>query len=336
MSLTYQPCVTIIVPVYNVEPYLDKCLQSLAMQRYPAVEVILVDDGSTDGSLAKCRAFAASHPDCQVLTQPNAGQGAARNLGIDHAKGEFVCFVDGDDWIDPDLISDLVVQFDAQTDFVSFGLDFVTEQGSVSHEIARFAVERLEGAAIFEHAMLDNQVLSSPVNKIYRTRLLVDNGVRFPAVRACEDMYFSRAVAFYSTRTRFVSRAYYHALIRDGSTSRHVTMAFIRETLKTLGLEQAFLEARQSWDKYETLYCAHYIKQAAHSLVLAAFRMSDYKEYRSAVALVREQKVLNSDRLNAGLQLLGFKHRVVLSLSRWPILLRMAASGLRVLGIKPY
>ncbi|MCY1396981.1 Undecaprenyl-phosphate 4-deoxy-4-formamido-L-arabinose transferase [compost metagenome] len=336
MSLVDQPCVSIIVPVYNVEKYLDRCLGSLLNQSYSNIQIVLVDDGSSDGSLEKCRVFAKTHNKCLVLTQANAGQGTARNFGMQHALGEFICFVDGDDWIDVELISDMVQRMGADVDFISYGLDFVTEAGAVSHKIDSFRVDELTGASIFEHAMLDDQVLSSPVNKLYRAELLEKYAISFPSVRACEDMFFSRAVAFYARRAVFISRVYYHALIRDGSTSRNVTINFLREAVKTLDLERLFLQRNGVWVKYSELYCAHYAKQAAHLLVLAAFRMNSYKEYLSAVVYIMQQEMITALRSNKADRMLNAKHRIVLLLGYRPLLLKAAALGLRLLGVRPY
>ena len=93
-----EPLVSVIVPVYNVEAYLARCVASLRGQTYPDLEIILVDDGSADGSGLLCDSFAREDPRIRVIHQPNAGVSAARNAGLEAASGAYVCFVDGDDW----------------------------------------------------------------------------------------------------------------------------------------------------------------------------------------------------------------------------------------------
>ena len=92
--------ISVIVPIYNAEAYLAKCIESLIHQTHRALQIILVNDGSTDDSLTIAQQFAADDQRIQVYSQPNQGQAAARNLGIQYASGEWISFVDADDYID--------------------------------------------------------------------------------------------------------------------------------------------------------------------------------------------------------------------------------------------
>ncbi len=99
---------SIIVPVYNVEPYLDQCISSILSQSFKNFELILINDGSTDSSLSICQKYQAIDNRIVVLSQSNQGQMAATRNGVNHAKGEYVGFVDSDDWIDPDMYQDMM------------------------------------------------------------------------------------------------------------------------------------------------------------------------------------------------------------------------------------
>ena len=101
------PLVSIIVPVYNVKPYLNRCVNSLLGQSYQNMELLLVDDGSTDGSETLCDEYAAQDARVRVLHKKNGGLSDARNAGVDAAKGEYLSFVDGDDWVSPYYIENL-------------------------------------------------------------------------------------------------------------------------------------------------------------------------------------------------------------------------------------
>lgn len=102
--------VTIIVPVYNVAPYLRKCINSILNQTYKNLEILLIDDGSTDESLSICRHFEKSDCRVNVLHQENKGVSSARNFGLSYMSGEYVLFVDADDWIEPDMVEKLVAE----------------------------------------------------------------------------------------------------------------------------------------------------------------------------------------------------------------------------------
>lgn len=100
--------VSIIVPVYGVEKYLEDCVNSLLVQSYKDLEIILIDDGGKDRCPEICDKFAAMDPRVRVIHKPNGGAASARNAGLDAAKGQYICFVDGDDWVDKDYVNHLL------------------------------------------------------------------------------------------------------------------------------------------------------------------------------------------------------------------------------------
>lgn len=123
---------SVIVPVYNVAPYLHKCVDSLIMQDYSNYEIILVDDGATDSCPAICDDYAAKHENIRVIHQENAGLSAARNAGIKVAKGEFVCFVDSDDYWEENVLGGLMAQMvQEKLDVLRFDYQNVNEQYEV-------------------------------------------------------------------------------------------------------------------------------------------------------------------------------------------------------------
>ena len=99
--------ISVIIPVYNVEPYLRKCLDSVVNQTYRNLEILVIDDGSTDGSGAICDEYASDRR-MRIFHTENRGLSCARNLGLDEAKGEWIGFVDSDDWIEPDMYEALL------------------------------------------------------------------------------------------------------------------------------------------------------------------------------------------------------------------------------------
>ena len=105
------PRVSVIVPVYNVERYLNQCVESLLRQTLPDFELLLVNDASTDGSLALCRRY-ESDPRVRVIDKPHGGLGDTRNRGVREARGEYLAFVDSDDWVEPRMLEDLTAAAD--------------------------------------------------------------------------------------------------------------------------------------------------------------------------------------------------------------------------------
>lgn len=111
---------SVIVPVYNVENYLSRCIDSLLAQNYADLEILLIDNGSNDQSGQICENYAAQFSNITAYHIPNKGVGSARNFGLSKAKGEFICFVDADDYLVGNLFSDVESQLDSQLDLLVF------------------------------------------------------------------------------------------------------------------------------------------------------------------------------------------------------------------------
>lgn len=126
------PIISIIVPVYNVEKYIDKCINSILHQTYTNIELLLIDDGSPDKSGIICDAYAQQDCRVQVFHEQNAGVSAARNIGINNAKGEFITFVDSDDWLELDCIErSLNIVNKNNLDLLQFSSKRVNDKGDI-------------------------------------------------------------------------------------------------------------------------------------------------------------------------------------------------------------
>ena len=129
-----KPTVSIIIPVYQVEKYLDKCIASVVGQTYQNLQIILVDDGSTDRSPAICDGRKERDPRITVVHQPNGGLSRARNAGLKLATGEFIGFVDSDDWIEPDMVETLLTALqETDADIAVGGFEGFTEDSQSIH-----------------------------------------------------------------------------------------------------------------------------------------------------------------------------------------------------------
>ena len=180
------PQLSIIVPVYNVRDYLDKCILSILSQTFNDFELILVDDGSTDGSGEICDRYAETDKRVRTYHQKNLGQAVARNFAISIARGEYLGFVDSDDWIEPEMYEKLLVSsFTENADVVICRLQTVTEDGTITKIIgydASLVMNRIHATA---EILRDEMMPSFPVNKIYRKSIF--EGLEFPPDRYFED-----------------------------------------------------------------------------------------------------------------------------------------------------
>jgi glycosyltransferase involved in cell wall biosynthesis len=178
------PEISVIVPVYNVELYLRKCLDSLLTQTFQNFEVLLINDGSTDGSLSICEGYCREFPEIFRLagTQENKGLSAARNFGITHADGEFFCFVDSDDWISSDFLERMYcVALAENADLVVCGYRAHYETGAFED----FSGTDKAGSDIRRRILIGQ---TFACNKMFRRNLFEDADARFTEGICYEDL----------------------------------------------------------------------------------------------------------------------------------------------------
>ena len=219
------PCITFIVPIYNMERLLPRALRSLRAQTLTDFEAILINDGSKDGSAALCAQAAAEDARFRFIDQPNGGVAAARNAGLDAARGEYIFFLDPDDWVEPDAAEVLYHTVrDADADCVEFGMFYDTcdENGKLLHSETDHCTFSgvYRGEPFKEH--FDKMASSYlAANKMYRRAFLEQHHLRFPPHQLGEDgMFF---VAFYRQNPGclvVLEKPLYHYIIaRRGSLS---------------------------------------------------------------------------------------------------------------------
>lgn len=211
------PELSIIVPVYNVEEYLPKCIDSILVQTFTDFELILIDDGSPDRCGEICDEYAAKDSRIVVIHQKNQGVSAARNAGLDIAKGTYIGFVDSDDWIEPELYQTAIRTAETPYDIISFGIQYIEGDriGGGLDPDAEYTQEELLSDLVAQPSQLGCGV----VNKLYRRSLL--RGVRFPiGFPMCEDRIF--LFGAYSTARTCKSLCIrpYVVLSRPGSATR--------------------------------------------------------------------------------------------------------------------
>lgn len=181
------PLISIIVPVYNVEKYLAKCIESILRQSYSNFELILVDDGSKDKSGSICDEYAKRDNRIKVYHKQNGGVSSARNYGIDMATGDWICFVDSDDWVDEDYVLNMVANVKSDESFVITRHNFIGKNITYIDECHEI-VGNLRIKFIIENNILN---FSGPYCKLYNRNTIVKYKLRFPEnIRMGEDGIF--------------------------------------------------------------------------------------------------------------------------------------------------
>ena len=205
---------SVIVPVYNVENYLPRCIDSLLAQNYADLEILLIDNGSNDQSGQICENYAAQFSNITAYHIPNKGVGSARNFGLSKAKGEFICFVDADDYLVGNLFSDVESQLDSQLDLLVFSYYNSIEKNL--SEIDRSAKilptegkkDKSDFIALFQELWLTD-MMYTVWNKIYRKEFLEEHQIVFESYELGEDVRFNLNVYQHVNAVLLVKSCYY-------------------------------------------------------------------------------------------------------------------------------
>lgn len=210
--------VSFIVPVYNVEAYLKRCVESILGQTYENLQIILVNDGSQDNSGEICDDYAKKHPRIEVIHQANGGLSAARNTGIEHAKGEWIAFVDSDDYISKHFTEQMLTACITHGADISV-CDYITDyNGSLSEDDFKKAkkFELITGReATLRHFNKSAQLLIMSWGKLTRASLWKE--LRFPAGKINEDVFVSHHL-MYNANNIIITNALFYAYYQSSDS----------------------------------------------------------------------------------------------------------------------
>ena len=216
------PNISVIVPVYNAEEYLERCVNSILRQTCPDLEVLLVDDGSRDSSGAMCDAFAAQDSRVRVLHQENSGISAARNAGLSQAKGDYIGFVDSDDWIDPDMYESLYAlcrEYEADIAECSYRNVFHDEIREERENCGK--IEILSPVQAMENLVDYRRCRPTVWNKLYSWKVAVN--IRYPEGKLHEDEFVTPLYYLAAQKIAVTDQSFYNYEHRN---SLSVTSSF--------------------------------------------------------------------------------------------------------------
>ena len=225
------PLVSVIVPVFNEASLLHRCIDSILRQTYKHLEIIIVDDGSTDGSSALCDDLEHTDDRLKVIHQANAGLSAARNTGIAHAHGEFVSFIDSDDYIDDGYIAAMVTAATKSGDIDLVITDFQTDNPKFAHPSSR-PENTVSGqeALITAEQSSDQLAFIVAWDKLYRASLF--DRVLFPVGKVHEDEFTYYRFLFYSRKVSWINSPGYHYCFNQNGITGQEGSSFSLDTLE--------------------------------------------------------------------------------------------------------
>lgn len=268
--------VSVILPIYNQEKYLKKALDSLLNQTLEETEFICVNDGSTDNSLEILKQYSQKDKRVKILNQNNQGSGAARNSGLKIAKGEYITFLDPDDWLETRALESLYAKSKQQNcDMLVFNFNKYDESGkllgqfNLKKRLQRFY--NLDEKRNFKWQDIKPRVLGGlyPVswNKFYKRELIEKNNLRFAKSNLAEDNVFVFGATLYSQNIGYSEDCHYNYLIHEKSAIRSrsdknfclfCSIDCVKKLLKKLGLEE---ELKKEFDGYIIRFVSYHIKQ---------------------------------------------------------------------------
>ena len=313
-----KPFISIIVPVYNVEKYLRECLDSLCKQTLKEMEIILIDDGATDGSGAILDEYAARDDRIRVLHKKNAGVAAARNDGIRLAKGEWLAFVDSDDWLSPDMYEKAyaavkntdvdILYFDAvksfpkrEEDWSHFETEFETEERAALDAMQR-------GVLYFPMTPYPTKVpIAAPWDKLFRASLIKEHGLCYiEELKTLDDMVFNLYALEYAGKIKYIKEALYHYRMVEGSITNaykknrpeldRIVFLHLLRFAKERGKDEAF---------YQAVY-ARIIKSFAICFRLCFFHKQNRQSFAEKKRRIRE--VMESEPYREAFDKIEKKH----------------------------
>ena len=232
------PLISVIVPVYNVEKYLDQCIASIVGQTYENLEIILVDDGSPDGSPEICDAWAAKDSRIRVIHQQNSGGGAARNAALDVAAGALLAFVDSDDYIAPDMLEYLYGLLNQGADIAECGYLTTETNDAVFPEYVGECRAYTKEEALSCH--IQDTIFRQLIwNKLYRREMVGD--IRFPVGTKIDDEFFTYRVLAKANMLVQSDKVCYAYRQQAGSVMHQKNPVKIRESIRAKQQRLAFL-----------------------------------------------------------------------------------------------
>ncbi|MBQ3796806.1 MAG: glycosyltransferase family 2 protein [Butyrivibrio sp.] len=281
------PLVSVIIPVFRVEDYLEKAVTSILNQTYHNLQVILVDDGSDDACPRICDDFGRKDDRVLVLHKTNGGLSDARNYGLRYVSGEYVYFFDSDDYLEENAISKLVdVAERENADAVGYGYIKVDEYGNV---LETFKMNDTRYSFDTEKEKLDficKKLCFYEVNweawgRLYRTSIIEQNELKFEPNKEIfsEDRCFNIYYTLCSRNLVVLSDCFYHYLVRDDSIMRKSNVPKLNETIKLMDYIHSFIEKRGL--KYIERNC-QYINIVLFNHELRRPDRKDYREYKKS------------------------------------------------------
>ena len=253
--------ISLIIPVYKVEKYLEKCIQSVINQTYENLQIILVDDGSPDNCGKICDEYAKKDHRIEVIHKSNGGLSDARNKGLEIAKGEYIGFVDSDDYIEADMyevLYNLLKQYNADVSICNF---YTVSQGKISIKNADNGINEYNRIEILKEILLDKNIQSYAWNKLYKKELFDE--IKYPIGKKYEDIGTTFYLLEKCNKIVVTGKSEYYYINRQDSIVNNVTESTITDYIELIMQRYDYIEENiKELSSYNKDYLKRILKTA--------------------------------------------------------------------------
>ena len=293
--------VSVIVPVYNIQDYVKNCIDSILNQDFENIEIIIVNDGSTDNSLNILNLNYSSNKQIRIINQENQGLSCSRNNGLKEAIGSYVAFIDGDDWIEPNMISEMYCKaIKEDADVVCCRLQY--ENGNNRYVSGRnYTTDIINKEDLLFNVFYGRNIQTSAAIKLYRREWLLKNEIYFKPKAINEDAIFIVRVAFYANKMALINKPFYHAIERSSSISRSFSWKIVEHLLSALDNQKDFLKEKGIYDKYMPIYKSYRLRSMSYIL----FQAAQYLPYNS-YNVIRNNLFVRNEKIQYSLNCLKY------------------------------
>lgn len=265
------PKISVIVPVYNTEKYLRRCIDSILAQTFTDFELLLINDGSRDSSGAICDEYAAKDSRVRVFHKENGGVSSARNVGLDNAKGEWISFVDSDDWVDHTFLELVILDATRHKADVVF-CDSIFEFSNIQKIYKHYNWEKTHNAGLAEFISTTWTCLWGC---IINRSIISNNHIKCPEnITFCEDFHFIVRVCFFANIIKKIPVALYHYTQRDGSAV-HSSSLSTREEIWVYSDIIAFFKSKRAYNHFKKVMAWRLLKASQKF----ALNVNDFEKF---------------------------------------------------------
>lgn len=299
------PFFSFIIPVYNIEAYLEECIDSILNQSYTDYEIILINDESTDKSLEICKFYELKDKRVKVLDREKQGVSESRNDGIKHSKGDYIIFVDGDDHLENSgkILAEIFHTLKNNSiDILLFRLvPFEIDEKGVKNI---YKLKKIGSTNKFPKIFQKRLYLASPCDKIVKRDLIINNNIKFPKNLLCEDIQWSGDLLKFTNNIVFFSfNFYFYRKNRKGSTTYEKSVKSINDT---------YIQLKRNFDRNTILELNHdYINKFYANYYLVCIRQMTHHKHITIDQTVEMMKpMLSYLNYNDDIRTVLFKHAV--------------------------